>query len=383
MLRGTTVEGYYEGSCVYRGDGSLDYILHPEGVVRATGQGLSHEYFLKDHLGNTRVVFGSNGAVLQATDYYAFGMEHTPKAKENENRYLYNGKELQDETFAGGVRLGWYDYGWRFYDPQLGRFHTVDPMAEKYYSISPYAYCANNPIRFVDPTGMIIEDPDELVKKQKAQLNQNLSYIQNALKAEGLSEGITSALNKLAGAFQSSLNEISTLEKSDQVYSVHYGEGKEGGMSYDNKTGAINIGIGKSDASIGLIGHELKHAYQYEKGQISLVTDNSGYGKLYDITDETAAYNRERTFGAGIQFFQTPNAVVNGYPLQMSDNNVRSFGNSMTPPAYQTLPNGPIDINSKEGKALIQQTLEAGRAGTPVKEVYKGWQKDYLKGQKN
>ena len=256
-------------------------------------------------------------------------------------------------------------------------------MAEKYYSISPYAYCANNPIRFVDPTGMIIEDPDELVKKQKAQLNQNLSYIQNALKAEGLSEGITSALNKLAGAFQSSLNEISTLEKSDQVYSVHYGEGKEGGMSYDNKTGAINIGIGKSDASIGLIGHELKHAYQYEKGQISLVTDNSGYGKLYDITDETAAYNRERTFGAGIQFFQTPNAVVNGYPLQMSDNNVRSFGNSMTPPAYQTLPNGPIDINSKEGKALIQQTLEAGRAGTPVKEVYKGWQKDYLKGQKN
>ena len=329
------------------------------------------------------MVFGSNGAVLQATDYYAFGLEHTPKAKENENRYLYNGKELQDETFAGGVRLGWYDYGWRFYDPQLGRFHTVDPMAEKYYSISPYAYCANNPIRFVDPTGMIIEDPDELVKKQKAQLNQNLSYIQNALKAEGLSEGITSALNKLAGAFQSSLNEISTLEKSDQVYSVHYGEGKEGGMSYDNKTGAINIGIGKSDASIGLIGHELKHAYQYEKGQISLVTDNSGYGKLYDITDETAAYNRERTFGAGIQFFQTPNAVVNGYPLQMSDNNVRSFGNSMTPPAYQTLPNGPIDINSKEGKALIQQTLEAGRAGTPVKEVYKGWQKDYLKGQKN
>jgi len=47
------------------------------------------------------------------------------------------------------------------------------------------------------------------------------------------------------------------------------------------------------------------------------------------------------------------------------------------------LPNGPIDINSKEGKALIQQTIEAGRAGTPVKEVYKGWQKDYLKGQKN
>jgi hypothetical protein len=263
------------------------------------------------------------------------------------------------------------------------RFLTIDPMAEKYPFLSPYAYCGNNPIRYVDPTGMIIEDPDELVKEQKAQLNQNLSYIQNALNGEGLSEGMSAALNKLAGAFQSSISEISTLEKSDQVYSVHYGEGKEGGVQYNNKTGAIDIGIGKGDASTGLIGHELKHAYQYEKGQISLVTDNSGYGKLYDITDETAAYNRERAFGAGIQFFQTPNAVVNGYPLQMNDNDVRSFGNSMTPPAYQTLPNGPIDINSKEGKALRQQTIEVGRTGTAVKEVYKGWQKDYLKGQKN
>jgi len=153
MLEGNAVQNYYEGSCVYRGDGSLDYILHPEGVVRATGQGLSHEYFLKDHLGSTRVVFGSNGAVLQATDYYAFGLEHTPKAKENENRYLYNGKELQDETFAGGVRLGWYDYGARFYDPAIARWHVIDNKAEKYYSTSQYVYALNNPIKFIDPDG--------------------------------------------------------------------------------------------------------------------------------------------------------------------------------------------------------------------------------------
>jgi len=153
MEENNTVQSYHEGSCVYRGDGSLDYILHPEGVVRATGQGLSHEYFLKDHLGSTRVVFGSNGAVLQATDYYAFGMEHTPKAKENENRYLYNGKELQDETFAGGVRLGWYDYGARFYDPQTGRFTTQDPLAEESRMWSPFTYCYNNPLRFIDPDG--------------------------------------------------------------------------------------------------------------------------------------------------------------------------------------------------------------------------------------
>jgi len=158
MEENNTVQSYHEGACVYRGDGSLGYILHPEGVVRSTGQGLSHECFLKDHLGNTRVVFDSNGAVLQATDYYAFGLEHTPKAKENENRYLYNGKELQDEPFAGGVRLGWYDYGARFYDPQIGRFITQDPMAEYYLDLTPYNYVSNNPIVFIDPDGMEMSD---------------------------------------------------------------------------------------------------------------------------------------------------------------------------------------------------------------------------------
>jgi RHS repeat-associated protein len=62
--------------------------------------------------------------------------------------YKYTGKELDMEH---GLML--YDYGARQYDPTIGRFLTMDPLAEKYYSISPYAYCANNPIKFVDPNG--------------------------------------------------------------------------------------------------------------------------------------------------------------------------------------------------------------------------------------
>lgn len=64
----------------------------------------------------------------------------------------------------------------------------------------------------------------------------------------------------------------------------------------------------------------------------------------------------------------------------MNDGNVRDFGKTMKPPAYQTLPSGPIDIHSKECKALRQQTVQSGKLGTPVQEVYKGWQKDYQKG---
>lgn len=73
--------------------------------------------------------------------------------KLSENKYLYNGKELQDEQL-GGVNLDLYDYHLRFYDPALARFTTQDPLAEDFNSWTPYHYVHNNPINLVDPTGM-------------------------------------------------------------------------------------------------------------------------------------------------------------------------------------------------------------------------------------
>jgi RHS repeat-associated protein len=119
------------------------------------------EYNLQDHLGNTRVVFSghSNGQpeLMQVTDYYPFGLVMNQQDYFANgvlsNKYLYNNKELQDDELAGNS-LGWYDYGARFYDAELGRWHSIDPMASDFPSWTPYHYVHNNPIILVDPLGM-------------------------------------------------------------------------------------------------------------------------------------------------------------------------------------------------------------------------------------
>jgi RHS repeat-associated protein len=137
----------YSGNYVYT-DKHTDYILTSEGrMMRAQDGSYYPEYFIKDHLGNVRVVVSSISGISQVTDYYPFGLE-IPVSGTSNNQLKYNSKELQNE--AG---LEWYDYGARFYDPVIARWHVPDPKAEKYFDYSPYTYALNNPLYFVDPMG--------------------------------------------------------------------------------------------------------------------------------------------------------------------------------------------------------------------------------------
>ncbi|WP_299464472.1 RHS repeat-associated core domain-containing protein [uncultured Microscilla sp.] len=94
--------------------------------------------------------------IVQENHYYPFGMNLRGIEKQGrpEHRYQYNGKEKQ-EAFG----LNWLDYGARFYDAQLGRWHGVDELSEKYYATSPYTYVLNNPLKFIDPDGKEVTLP--------------------------------------------------------------------------------------------------------------------------------------------------------------------------------------------------------------------------------
>ncbi|GGH31410.1 RHS repeat-associated core domain-containing protein [Sphingobacterium alkalisoli] len=139
----------YADGIQYR-NGAIEFIQTEEGRILPNGSSFIYEYFLKDHLGNTRAIIDHTGAVKQIQDYYAFGMEMNTGAGLNSavNQYKYNCKEKQTE-----MGLDQLDYGARFYDAEIGRWNVIDPLAEKHRRWSPYNYAINNPIRFIDPDG--------------------------------------------------------------------------------------------------------------------------------------------------------------------------------------------------------------------------------------
>ena len=145
FLEGDSVTTDYCGNVVYE-NGVPQILLTEVGYVSLTDG--KYHYYLKDHQGNNRVVVAEEGTVEEVNDYYAFGGLMSTSSRQSVQPYKYNGKELDRK---GG--LDWYDYGARYYDAALGRWHVVDPMAEEYYDLNPYNYCGNNNVNNIDING--------------------------------------------------------------------------------------------------------------------------------------------------------------------------------------------------------------------------------------
>ncbi|MCG8385146.1 MAG: RHS repeat-associated core domain-containing protein, partial [Cytophagales bacterium] len=132
--------------------------------------------------------------VVQRNSYYPFGLTFNEyqRVTAKPNQWKFTGKERITD-----LDLNWDDFGARMYMPDIGRWGVVDPMAEKYYDYSPYAYALNNPVNFIDPDGMQVIDPNDDINK--------------ALTAVGKQQGYEVSFNKET--------QMSTVHKTSATYS--------------------------------------------------------------------------------------------------------------------------------------------------------------------
>lgn len=223
----------------------LQFFPTAEGYVKLDKNGqYSYVYNYTDHLGNVRLSysdFDKNGIlgneevviggdvplsnpyidyispIIEENNYYPFGLKHSGYYNENEQQsyqYKFNGKELQDE-----LGLNVYDFEARHYMPDIGRTTSYDPLAEKFYDFSPQSFFNNNPIYFIDPTGMQADGwITQIVDGEKSHTyNSTVNTVEEAKAAgyEGVTEVNTALKVSMEGEYTYNLNADGSVSDGD------------------------------------------------------------------------------------------------------------------------------------------------------------------------
>ena len=227
-------------------------------------------YYQGDHLGSSAYLTDDAGAITQTLNYLPYGEDWVDvhNSPHYLSRYKYNGKEKDPES-------GLHYYGARYYDSDISQWLSIDPMADKYPSLSPYNYCADNPVNIIDPDGRDIDpksreewenQKNEVMKRIKGSINRS-----DYLKLYAFYDG------------------LKVLEKSSQRYRLVKVEDNEGNISLASD-GVIEI---RFSSTAGFV-HEGKHGEQYENGEIGLMIN--GKGGIVDYWDEFEAYEVQAAF---------------------------------------------------------------------------------------
>ena len=268
----------YAGSLRFRIDGDNNIV--PESFAIAGGRvkydngSWQTEYYITDHLGSVRAVTDANGNVLAEFDYTPYGELLTATdSTATGTDHLFTGKEQQSKLGVSEL----YDSQARFMGTD-GRFTSIDPLAEKYYHLSPYAYCAGDPVNLVDPDGrkIIIDDGTKYYTWKK--IDNQWGFYDNDNK---IYSGDLEYINEYSNALMVLLNtntghDIVTTLVNDEDFVVELLYIEELPTSYYDKKQMINwifknpetvpTKIGQNSNAFTNLGHELAHAVFQMKG---------------------------------------------------------------------------------------------------------------------
>lgn len=253
----------YRGSLVYSLSGSRTLTLESASfsagcILAAQGTGgkvYTPIYYLTDHLGSVRCIVDNAGNVLERNDYYPFGKRVAGGKRLALNRHLYNGKEEQWAANAGLL-----DYGARLYNPALCCWLTPDPLAHDTPSVSPYAYCAGNPVKYIDPDGRIVR-----------LANNYAGGMENIAKIAATSLG-SQVMSHLIGR-----NEVYTLSSTFLSLNSSYNYDNRG-INYVANPWYSEIPFdGGALNSMIAMGHETFHAFDHSYNVFN--SNNAGYSR--------------------------------------------------------------------------------------------------------
>jgi RHS repeat-associated protein len=242
-------------------------------------------FYHGNHLSSTQMITDMSGYVIQEIHYAPFGeviSEYTPYWHGGKiPDYMFNGKELDEET-------GMYYYEARYYNPPM--FISRDPLFEKYPNISPYAYCANNPLKYIDPTGMEIDDYFDLegnylgsdnAKTDNVRIIDRATWDANKMVNEDASESIH---HKTGNIESVALSESDMNTQQQLSVYQHYNPtdlplqasnddpGNKWGMSFSRKEGKLSINIrleGNKNNKVSDNANEIINLFSHEKQHYS------------------------------------------------------------------------------------------------------------------